>query len=217
MFAITTIARDTTERAALQKKVNIYTDKVQKAVAAYKASLKHTKLKKHWQELTNTDSPFDWSNKYGMPIIIMVPDDETATARKVFATINNKTTDDNAIDEAEDYISKQLCVPELNSKSSRDKAFVETFLGEYAVLFEDIEKVKQYLVGHVSDAPYYWFESKEVFAKIKSMAKAKYTDSGYGKAKKIIDDMPAEQVKSYLKQLLEDNIVVGVEIIKGKS
>ena len=196
---------------------NIYTDRVQKAVAAYKASLKHTKLKKHWQELTNTDSPFDWSNKYGMPIIIMVPDDETAIARKVFATINNKTTDDNAIDEAEDYISKQLCVPELNSKSSRDKAFVETFLGEYAVLFEDVEKVKQYLVGHVSDAPYYWFESKEVFAKIKSMAKAKYTDSGYGKAKKIIDDMPAEQVKSYLKQLLEDNIVVGVEIIKGKS
>ena len=84
-------------------------------------------------------------------------------------------------------------------------------------MFEGVEKLKQYLVGHVSDAPYYWFESKEVFAKIKSMAKAKYTDSGYGKAKKIIDDMPAEQVKSYLKQLLEDNIVVGVEIIKGKS
>ena len=49
------------------------------------------------------------------------------------------------------------------------------------------------------------------------MAKAKYTDSGYGKAKQIIDDMPAEQVKAYLKQLLEDNILVGVEIIKGKS
>ena len=64
---------------------------------------------------------------------------------------------------------------------------------------------------------HYWFESKEVTAKIKSMAKAKYTDSGYGKAKQIIDDMPAEQVKAYLKQLLEDNIVVGVEIIKGKG
>ena len=37
------------------------------------------------------------------------------------------------------------------------------------------------------------------------------------KAKQIIDDMPAEQVKAYLKQLLEDNIVVGVEIIKGKG
>ena len=42
-------------------------------------------------------------------------------------------------------------------------------------------------------------------------------DSGYGKAKKIIDDMPADQIKEYLKQLIEDNIVVGVEIIKGKK
>jgi hypothetical protein len=49
------------------------------------------------------------------------------------------------------------------------------------------------------------------------MAKAKYTDSGYSKAKKIIDDMPAEQVKAYLKTMIEDNIAVGVEIIKGKG
>ena len=49
------------------------------------------------------------------------------------------------------------------------------------------------------------------------MAKAKYTDSGYGRAKKIIDDMPADQVKAYLKQLIEDNIIVGVEIMKGNK
>lgn len=204
-------------KATFTAEPNVYTDKVQKAVAAYKGSLKHIKLKKHWFDLTSTESPLDWSEKNAMPIIIMVPDDEAATARKVFATINTKSTDDNAIDAADDYITKMSYLPELNSKSSRDKAFMETFLGEYAVLFEDLEKVKQYLKGHVADAPYYWFESKEVTAKIKSMAKAKYTDSGYGKAKQIIDDMPAEQVKAYLKQLLEDNIVVGVEIIKGKG
>lgn len=204
-------------KATFTAEPNVYTDKVQKAVAAYKGSLKHIKLKKHWLELTGTESPLDWSEKYAMPIIIMVPGDEAATARKVFATINTKSTDDNAIDAADEYITKISYLPELNSKSSRDKAFIETFLGEYAVLFEDLEKVKQYLKGHVADAPYYWFESKEVTAKIKSMARAKYTDSGYGKAKQIIDDMPAEQVKTYLKQLLEDNIVVGVEIIKGKG
>lgn len=204
-------------KATFTAEPNVYTDKVQKAVAVYKGSLKHIKLKKHWLDLTGTESPFDWSEKYAMPIIIMVPGDEAATARKVFATINTKSTDDNAIDAADDYITKMSYLPELNSKASRDKTFIETFLGEYAVLFEDIEKVKQYLKSHVADAPYYWFESKDVTAKIKSMAKAKYTDSGYGKAKQIIDDMPAEQVKAYLKQLLEDNIVVGVEIIKGKG
>lgn len=41
--------------------------------------------------------------------------------------------------------------------------------------------------------------------------------SGYGKAKQIIDDMDDDKVKEYLKQLIEDNIVVGVEIIKGNG
>ena len=49
------------------------------------------------------------------------------------------------------------------------------------------------------------------------MAKAKYTETGYGRAKTIIDSMPADEVKAYLKQLIEDNIAVGVEIMKGKK
>jgi hypothetical protein len=175
------------------------------------------KLKQHWYELTNTDSPYDWSNAYNMPIIAMVPSDEVSTARKVFSTINMKSNDEKAIAEAEEYISKMAYLPELNAKKSRDKAFVDTFLGQYSVLFDDVDKVKDYLKKHVAEPPYYWLESKDVIAKINSMAKAKYTDSGYGKAKKIIDDMPAEQVKAYLKQLIEDNIIVGVEIMKGNK
>ncbi len=194
-----------------------YTAKVQSAVDSYKGSLKHVKLRQKWFELTNTESPFAWSNQYSMPIIAMVPADETATARRVFATINSKSTDDNAIATAMEYILKMSYLGELNSKEARDKVFTEVFLADYTVLFDDVEKVKQYLRSHVSDAPYYWLESKDVSTKIRILAKAKYTESGYGKAKKIIDDMPADQVKEYLKQLIEDNIVVGVEIMKGKK
>ena len=100
---------------------------------------------------------------------------------------------------------------------ARDKAFAEAFLGEYAVLFDDVNSVKKYLKSHVSEHPYYWLESKEVDRKVKEIAQAKYTESGYGKAKKIIDDMSADQVKAYLKQLIEDNILVGIEIMKGKK
>lgn len=46
---------------------------------------------------------------------------------------------------------------------------------------------------------------------------AKYNESGYGKAKKVIDEMPAEQVKEYLKKMIEDNFVVGLEIIKKQK
>ena len=67
------------------------------------------------------------------------------------------------------------------------------------------------------DSPYHWLGNKAVTAKIKTMANAKYNESGYGKAKKVIDEMPAEQVKEYLKKMIEDNFVVGLEIIKKQK
>lgn len=196
---------------------DVYTKKVQEAVNTYRSSLEYVKLRKHWEELTGTESPFAWSNIYKMPILVMTPEDESSTARKVFGTINSKSTDKDAIALAEDYISKMSYVTQLNSVDERAKAFKEYFLNEYEVLFDDLEKVKEYIQAHVTDVPYYWIGNTSVTAKIKTMAKAKYTESGYGKAKKIIDDMPADQVKEYLKQLIQDNIVVGVEIMKKKN
>ena len=190
---------------------------VQKAVSTYTGSLEHVKLRNLWKELTGTDRPFDWSTQYLMPIMAMVPDQEAAMARKAFSTINSGKNDSEAIVSAMDYISKMSYVDKLNSKEARDKAFTEAFLKEYEVLFESVDKVKEYLKSHVSEQPNFWLESRDVAAKIKNLATASYMESGYGKAKKIIDDMPADKVKEYLKQLIEDNIVVGVEIIKGNS
>ena len=194
-----------------------YTDKVQKAVTSYKNGLKYTQLRKKWSDLTGTDSPLAWSNKYSMPILAMVPDAEVSIARKAFDVINVKTRDEDAIAAAEDYISKMSYVDDLNSETARDAAFRDVFLGDCSILFENVDEVKAYLCSHASEAPFHWLGSKEVTGKIKTMAQAKYIGSGYGKAKKVIDDMPAEQVKEYLKRLIEDNITVGVEIMKGQK
>ena len=194
-----------------------YTGKVQKAVDLYKNAQLYTQLKKKWNDLTDTDSPYMWSNKYHMPILAMVPDDEIATARKVFGAINSKTKDENTITTALDYLDKMTYVQKLNNKEDRDKAFRDVFLEEFSELFDDVDEVRTYLQNHISDSPYHWLGNKAVTAKIKTMANAKYNESGYGKAKKVIDEMPAEQVKEYLKKMIEDNFVVGLEIIKKQK
>ncbi len=194
-----------------------YYEKVQKSVETYKGSLAHVKLRNQWKDLTGTESPYDWSVKYSMPIMVMVPDEETVIARKAFNAIDFAKNDSESIASAEDYISKLSYADKLNSKEERDKAFADAFLKDYAVLLADVDKVKEHLKKRVSEQPKYWLENKMVAQEIKELAKAAYMKSGYGKAKKIIDEMPAEKVKDYLKQLIEDNIVVGVEIInKGK-
>ena len=125
----------------------------------------------------------------------MVPDDEVATARKVFGAINSKTKDENTITTALDYLDKMTYVQKLNNKEDRDKAFRDVFLEEFSELFDDVDEVRTYLQNHISDSPYHWL----------------------GKAKKVIDEMPAEQVKEYLKKMIEDNFVVGLEIIKKQK
>ncbi len=192
-----------------------YIEKVQNAVNAYKGTLENVKLRKLWKELTGTETPFNWSVTYAMPIMAMVPDLDSEIARKAFSTINTGKNDSNAIASAKDYISKMTYVDKLTSKEARDKAFVDAFLKDYDVLFESVDSVKDYLKAHITEHPYYWLENKTVTSKIRDLARAKYMETGYSKAKKAIDDMPAEKVKDYLKQLIEDNVLVGVEIMKS--
>lgn len=48
------------------------------------------------------------------------------------------------------------------------------------------------------------------------MAEYNYNKTGCGKALEKIEDMDAAEAKQYLKRLIKDNMIVGMEIIKGK-
>ena len=52
--------------------------------------------------------------------------------------------------------------------------------------------------------------------KIKQMAEYKYNESGCDKALDIIRDMDANKARDYLRELIKDNLIVGMEIIKNK-
>ena len=51
--------------------------------------------------------------------------------------------------------------------------------------------------------------------KLRKMAEAKYNQEGAAKALEKIDEMNVDDVKKYLKELIRDNMTVGMEIIKG--
>ena len=47
------------------------------------------------------------------------------------------------------------------------------------------------------------------------MAEAKYNQGGSEKAIEKIEKMDVNEVRRYLKELIKDNMTVGIEIIKG--
>ena len=84
-------------------------------------------------------------------------------------------------------------------------------------MLTNVDEVKTELDSRLSSEPYDWFFSiPEVDRILKQMAEAKYNQEGSSRAIEKIDNMDIEDLKQYLKELIRDNMTVGMEIIKGK-
>lgn len=207
IFALIPTGQFVHDKANFQNTVK---DKIEK----YLAESKGKQLKDMWKEKTNTDSPKEWSIKYKMPILCMIPYDDFKNAKETLNTINEKHPDNSSIEKAIVYLEKADFFDKLESQQERDKAFRKSVIKDYAVILTDIKKVKDYLGRVMTDLPYDWFASPVVENKLNQMAEAEYTQSGCDIALEKIESMDVDDVKSYLKELIKDNMIVGMEIIK---
>lgn len=81
-------------------------------------------------------------------------------------------------------------------------------------MLTDIPAVKDYLDSRIEAEPFDWFSLPEIEKKLHQMAEAKYNQGGCERALAKIDEMDIADVKKYLKDLIKDNMIVGMEIIK---
>lgn len=193
-----------------------YFQDIERIVGEYKKHLGSQKLKQFWKDKTDTESPYDWSEKYRMPILIMVPEDKIADYRRHFSTVSSKNPEASAIESAQLFFNASNIWDSLSDASVRDKRFRETIIGDKSVMLKNIDEVKDYLTKHITDSPYYWAGSSIVKTKIEQLAQSKYLSSGYSEAFEKIDKMEPDKVKQYLKDLIKNNMNVGIEIIKDK-
>lgn len=192
-----------------------YLNTVEAKVKAYKEGLKSAKLKKLWRDKTGTDTPRAWSKKNKMPILCLVPDAEITKAKTAFGAVNRAKSDEATIDKAMEYLSTAKFFDFLADDAALDKAFRDGIIKSYAVMLTDIQEVKDYLDSRITADPFDWFGLPEVDKKLRQMAEAKYNQGGCDRALAKIDEMDISDVKKYLKDLIKDNMIVGMEIIKG--
>lgn len=191
-----------------------YMNIVEGKVVTYKEGQKNVQLKKLWKDKTGTESPRDWSKKHEMPILYLIPDGEVAKAKAAFSAVNRTKADESSIDRAMDYFSTAEFFDVLDDGDALDKAFRDNVIGNYAVMLTDIQEVKRYLDSHITADPFEWFGLPEIEKKLRQMAEDKYIHGGCDRALAKIDEMDISDVKKYLKELIKDNMVVGMEIIK---
>lgn len=151
-----------------------------------------------------------------MPILCLISDTDLAKAKAAFGTVNRSNPETSAIDKANEFFANAKFFEMLSDQDALDKAFREGVIKSYSVMLPDIQEVKSYLDSHVTADPYDWYGLPEVDKKIKQLAEAKYNHDGYKLALGRIKEMDENEIWTYLKDLIKDNMVVGMEIIKGK-
>lgn len=191
-----------------------YSNIVNAKVDEYKRNSKSAKLKRLWKDKTSTDTPREWSKKYKMPILCMVDDKDIQTARAAFGAVNKSHPDEESIDKAITYFNSATFFSRLSNADERDKAFVSSIIKNYSVMLTNIDEVKQYLDSRITADAFDWFGLPEVDKKLQQMAEAKYNQGGCDKALEKIDKLDVEDVKRYLKDLIKDDMTVGMAIIR---
>jgi hypothetical protein len=180
----------------------------------YRNSLGNERLKKLWKDKTGSTSPRQWSKEHLMPILCLVPDREVQTARAAFGAVNKNHPDASSIEKAIIYLENASFYGLMNDQDALDCIFHETIIKSFAVMLTDIGEVKAFLNSRISSEPYDWFGLPEVDKKLEQIAEDKYVREGCIVALKKIDSMDVGDVKRYLKELVKDNMIVGMEIIK---
>ena len=191
-----------------------YQAKVERAVSTYKEEQDTLRLADLWKEKTGSQTPRAWSRTHKMPILALVTEGDQKNARDAFDALHRRMSEKGMVQKAIRFLESATFFEAMNDAAARDQAFKDRVIKTLQIMLDDVEEVKEYLASSVTLDPFDWYLSPEVERRLQQMAEAKYNREGSMKALGIIDNMETQEVKRYLKDLIRDNMTVGMEIIK---
>ena len=189
---------------------------IEKEVEEFRKGIRKTKLKELWYSKTNTRDPAHWSDIHNTPILCMFSDSERTEARAVFSTLLAHSPSDSEIDKATKYLENASFYDRLNDNEEIDRCFMERVVGSYSIMLPDADKIRKQLESSIYDKPYDWMDNSTVQNKLKKLAEKQYKTSGSDQVRAVIDKMSETELRRYLNELIEDNLTVGMEILRNK-
>lgn len=184
-------------------------------VIDYKKGQKKEQLKKLWREKTGTESPRAWSEEFKTPILCMILPEELQQAKKAFSCFDNATVSDTDMQDSLNYLDRAKFFNDLTNAIARDEAFKKGILKEYATILTDINEIREYLFKYFVDV-YEWYGDNLVEERIKAYAEHEYQTSKNNQVIEIIQGMKDTELKQYLVDLAQDNVLLGIQILKNK-
>lgn len=193
-----------------------YMTYIENAVKIFLQNQAKKRLKDLWEEKTGTKDPRDWSARYDTPILCMLDDEERPEAKEIFTIMMENSPSEMSITRAIAYLNRVNYFNKLSNKELRDKYFMSRVVGDYGLMLDDAQAIRDYLIAHVTVRPYDWMDNSTVQNQIRILAEKKYKTGGSERVWAVVEKMDATELRHYLKDLISDNVKVGIEILKNK-
>lgn len=198
------------------KSATEYMTYVENAVKVFLQNQAKKQMKDLWVEKTGTKDPRDWSARYDTPILCMLDDEERPEAKEIFAIMMENSPSETSITRAIAYLNRVTYFDRLANQELRDKCFMSRVVGDYGLMLDDAQMIRDHLNDHVAVRPYDWMDNSTVQNQIRMLAEKKYKTGGSDKVWAVVEKMDATELRHYLKDLISDNVNVGIEILKNK-
>ncbi len=199
------------------KQQSEYFQHIERLVKEFQDKQLKKQLRNLWQEKTGSKDPAAWSSKYDTPILCMFDDGERVEAKRVFTTMLSNSPSDAEVNYAIQYLQKATFYDRLADEDERDRCFAARVMGDYAILLNDLQEVREYISDNTRERAYDWFDNSAVRNLIGMCAEKQYKRGGYEQVMNIIDQMDSSDLRVYLKDLISTNVTVGIQILRKKK
>lgn len=193
-----------------------FTTTMQHELTNFRKSKKTRKMYEAWEKATGTSSPADWSKQKGIPVLCMF-EDRIVEAQKVFGALNKSSylPTEQDIDDAIAFLSSGALTP-LSDTAKCEQLFIEHFAGEYAYVVSSADDLRDEIRTIAGTNVYEWYAKAGVCkAQIKKYATKRYQVKYCSQAKEKIKKLSAQEAQAYLNQLIENDPLLGITILKG--
>ena len=203
--------------SSFTKSKSDFVREVNEAADKERASLKATQLKIKWNSLSGFDNADLWSDHYSTPILALVPVSEHQQAKRLFSTLKANSPTDADITASLVYLAgNPSFISKLKDQSAIDAAFTREMIGQYHTLVT-IDEARQAIRSSVPSEPYEWITGSAARAAVKEKAEHNYLSGSNQALLNRIDDMEPQHAKDYLKNLVQDKLDVGVQMMDSEG
>lgn len=194
-----------------------YLQGIEQIVNNYKSNLAKIQLRNLWKEKTGTDHPYQWSTQYKTPLLACVPINKWTDYKRAFEAINHQNPEDADVKFALEFLSNNPVWNDITNQNIIDEAFVGVVIGSFKSVLTDLNEVRDYLTKNATVNVFDWNGHPEITKLVKKLAYSKYKKGPYEKVVQRIDNMDGNKLKEYLKRLVKNNMVIGIEILEDRG